>query len=164
MEGRGAAAILANEGTELKTCAGKESILTNFGTNLIALKLCLDEIDTHIGCGNNLKGISIFSDRKTSIESISLPKQSNPSQAVMMKICEKLRSWSSTFPIRLLWFPGHRNIPQKGKVNQLEKEETQTQHISKFIQQTIRISKLKQHTKQHLKTQTPLTNYSTTGN
>ncbi|MBW0476092.1 hypothetical protein O181_015807 [Austropuccinia psidii MF-1] len=88
---------------------------------------------------------------------IALPQKSNPSQAVIVKRYEKLRSWSPTLPARLLWCPGHSDIPQNERADQLAKEATQTRHISKFTQQIISILKLKQHTKQHLKAPTPLT-------
>ncbi|MBW0488785.1 hypothetical protein O181_028500 [Austropuccinia psidii MF-1] len=138
-KGGGAAVLLANDGTELSTYAGHINLLTNFNTELIALHLCIDMINTHIKNGSNPKGIAIFRGSKTAIESIALAQRSNPSQALIVKLHNKLKNWNPTCPVRLLWCPGHSNIPQNERVDQLAKEAAQTQQISAYTQQTISI-------------------------
>ncbi|MBW0592820.1 hypothetical protein O181_132535 [Austropuccinia psidii MF-1] len=91
-KGGGEAALLANDGMELSTYAGHNTLLTNFNTELIALHLCIDMIDTRIKDGNNLKGIAIFCNSKTAIESIALPQRSNPSQALIVKLYRKFNN------------------------------------------------------------------------
>ncbi|MBW0515027.1 hypothetical protein O181_054742 [Austropuccinia psidii MF-1] len=156
-KGGGAAVLLANDGTELRTYVGHVNLLTNFDTELIALHLCIDMINTRIENGSNPKGIAIFCDSRTAIESIALPQRSNPSQVLIVKLHNKLKNWNPNCPIRLLWCPGHSNVPQNERVDQLAKEAAQTQQISEHTQQTISISKLKQHKKYQLMTPPPLT-------
>ncbi|MBW0530091.1 hypothetical protein O181_069806 [Austropuccinia psidii MF-1] len=133
-KGGGEAALLANGGMELSTYAGNDTCLTNFNTELIDLHLCIDIIDTRSKDGDNLKGIAIFCDSKTAIESIALPQRSNPSQALIVKLYKKFKSWNPTCPTRLLWCPGDSNIPQNERVDRLAKDAAQTQQTVNLVE------------------------------
>ncbi|MBW0468738.1 hypothetical protein O181_008453 [Austropuccinia psidii MF-1] len=134
-KGGGAAATLANTQTKQTTYVGRNSIITNFETELMPL----------------------FLYSQAALKSITLPKKKMPGQQLIIKIFNRFQWWSQDFTIKLYWYPGHTGIQQNEEVDRLAKEAATSETRSQHTLHHISISKLKQTTNQTSRTPPELT-------
>ncbi|MBW0572095.1 hypothetical protein O181_111810 [Austropuccinia psidii MF-1] len=141
--------MLVNTQRSMTTYAGKDSIITNFETELMALHLCQDLILNHIRNFGPPPAITIFLDSQAALKNTALPKKKSPGQLITSKTFNTFKQWSQLLPIRLYWCPGHLGIQQNKEVDELMKEAARTGTTSTCTLHHISISKLKQVTKQN---------------
>ncbi|MBW0481449.1 hypothetical protein O181_021164 [Austropuccinia psidii MF-1] len=159
--GGGAAAILVNTGQEKTAYTGRDSLISNFETELTALLLCQDLTRDHISTTGYPKAAAFFSDNQAALMGAALPKKNSTAQNLQLKLYTTLQEWAKQFPIRLYWCPGHAGIPENEKVDALAKLAAESKATSAHTISTISLSKLKQHTMRKL-THNPLTPEETT--
>ncbi|MBW0503835.1 hypothetical protein O181_043550 [Austropuccinia psidii MF-1] len=151
-KGGGAAAVVMNTRWDKTSYVGRDSIITNFETELTALSLCQDLLAQHIDGHSAPPTVAIFSDSQAALRSVTLPKKGTSGQQLATRIYNRFQHWSPHFPIKLYWCPGHLGIQQNKEVDKLAKEATSSNtlhHIS--------LSKLKQTTNQQSRTPPTLT-------
>ncbi|MBW0463296.1 hypothetical protein O181_003011 [Austropuccinia psidii MF-1] len=155
-QGGGAAAKLVNTRKEITTYVRRDTFITNFETELMALLLCQVLLQEHINTHGYPTGAAFFSDNQMALACAALPKKKSAAQKLQLQLHTKLQHWAQKFPIRLYWCPGHVGIPENKRVDKLAKLAAESQITSHLTINTISISKLQQTSKNILKNN-PLT-------
>ncbi|MBW0556698.1 hypothetical protein O181_096413 [Austropuccinia psidii MF-1] len=132
-KGGGAAAILTNTSKKIITYVGRDSIVTNFKTEMMALSLCQELLSNYINDYGFPPAVAIFSNSQTALKSLTLPKKKSPGQYLTAKIFSKFKTWSPCISINLYWFPGHIGIQQNEEVNKLAKEAARSTTPSHYM-------------------------------
>ncbi|MBW0520159.1 hypothetical protein O181_059874 [Austropuccinia psidii MF-1] len=120
----GAAAMLVNTGKELTAYVGKDTLITNFETELMALLLCQVLLQEHIDLHGYPTGAAFFSDNQMALAGAALPRRKSAAQQLQIRLHTTLHHWDQNFPIRLYWCPGHVGIPENKRNTPLNREET----------------------------------------
>ncbi|MBW0488302.1 hypothetical protein O181_028017 [Austropuccinia psidii MF-1] len=150
-QGGGAAAKLVNTGKEITTYVGKDTLLTNFKTELMALLLCQVLLQEHINTHGYPTGAAFFSDNQMALASVAFLKKKSAAQQLQLQLHTNLQYWAQKFPVRLYWCPGHAGIPENERVDKLAKLAAESQITSHLTINTISLSKLRQTSKDILK-------------
>ncbi|MBW0474081.1 hypothetical protein O181_013796 [Austropuccinia psidii MF-1] len=145
-KGGESAAIFVNMGKEKSVYIGKETLITNFESELTALLLFQELIHNYITIQGHHAEVALFPDNQAALFGMTLPKKRSASQHLQLKLYTNLQQWAEHFPVCLCWCPGHAGISENERLDMSAKHAAESQDLSTYTINTISISKLKQLT------------------
>ncbi|MBW0535107.1 hypothetical protein O181_074822 [Austropuccinia psidii MF-1] len=129
-QGVGAEALIVNTTRNKTRFISTTESISNFEAELMGIQLAVDLIQEEKTMNTSINSAAIFSDNQGAFIKSTNPYYSSRGQHIYVQTFNKLRKLKGKIEITLYWCPGHKDIEDKCKVDELAKEDTSNKNIN----------------------------------